>query len=154
MSVPYEIKPIGGIVCPGGQTVVIKVKFPPRSFVSKLVVIQMSGSTEDFTVEMFNHANAEEGTPGSLSASDEAGNDIPLDCYRVGSPKIGTNGKLLYFSEESTGGHGLSFFCQDVERADRKGQVQSNLYIRIRPAGTGNKTFALVVGGESQISGV
>jgi hypothetical protein len=154
MSVVFETKPQANISVPGGQTRTIIVKIPPRSFISKLVVVQQTGGIAGFTVEMFNHADALEGTQQSESSSDADGDKIPLSCYRVGSPLVELTDELLYFSDEATGGHGLAFFCQDAPRADRQGQHQGNLYIRITPGGSGAKTFALVVGGEQLISGV
>lgn len=150
MGVPYEIKPVGLVAVPGGQSKTVLVDFPARSFISKIVVVQRDGAVDDFTVELFNHADALEGT--EASASDASGEKVPLDCYRVCSPLVGTGGRLLYFSDEATGGHGLLFFCQDTD-PDRRGQVKRNLYLRITPAGAGNKTFAFCIGGESQIAG-
>lgn len=154
MGVPYETKPKAGILIAGGQTKTELVNWPSRSFISKVVVVQTSGNIDGFTVELFNHVDAMEGTERSDSSSDSDGDKIPLDCYRVGSPMTTDDDKLLYFSDEATGGHGLQFYCQDVDRADRRGQKQPNLYMRITPSGSGAKTFAYCIGGESQIAGV
>lgn len=153
MGVPYEIKPKVFDV-PGGQTITLKIDFPARSFISKVVVAQMAGALDDFTVELFNHADALEGTQASDSSSAETGDRVPLDCYRVCNPLTGSGGKLLYFSDEATGGHGLLFYCQDTPRADRQGQNGRNLYVRVTPSGAGAKKFALCVGGEAQVAGV
>lgn len=154
MGVPYETKPEAGVVVPGGQTKTLLLDFPARSLVSKIVVVQTAGTFDDFTVELFNHRDALEGTADSDSSSDsESGLRVPLDCYRVGGPKTGTGGKLLYFSDDATGGAGLMFYCQDPPKADRQGQIPRNLYVRISPAGAGDKTFAIVVGGESLVGG-
>lgn len=157
MGVPYETKPKAGIVIPGGETETLTVPFPPRSLISKVVVIQTAGAMDGFTVELFNHVDSLEATKLSESSSDpETHASIPLDCYRVGSPLSVPSGqsRLFYFSDEATGGHGLLFFCQDSPRADRRGQNMPNLYLRITPNGSGSKTFAFCIGGESQLGGV
>lgn len=151
MGVPYEIKPVV-VNVPGGQTKTVLVKFPARALISKVVVIQMNGNIDDFTVEMFNHADAMEATPASASSSDVDGHRLPLGVYRVGNPMIGRAGQLSYFSDETTGGAGFQFVCQDTD-PNRRGQSLQNLYVRITPGGTGSKDFALCVGGESQVGG-
>lgn len=150
MGVPYETKPVV-VDVPGGQTKTVRLNFPARALISKLIVTQMTGALDDYTVEMFNHADAMEATEQSASSSDADGQRLPLDVYRVGNPKVGVAGKLAYFSDETTGGAGLQFYCQDEENPQRRGQVQRNLYVRISPGGTGSKSFAVCVGGDSQV---
>lgn len=150
MGVPYETKPVV-VDVPGGTTKTVRLNFPARALISKIIVSQMSGNLDDFRVELFNHADALEATERSASSSDADGNRLPLDVYRVGNPKTGTNGLLAYFSDETTGGAGLQFYCQDAENPQRRGQVQRNLYLRISPGGTGGKSFAVCVGGDSQV---
>lgn len=155
MGVPYEIDPVAGVSVPGGTTRTEVVQFPARSFVSKIVVVQTSGPEDGFTVELFNHSNAAEGTEASESASAADGSKIPLDCYAICNPLVVPPGarSLKYFSDEATGGHGLLFVCKDPPRADRQGQSMRNLYLRITANGTGAKEFAYSIGGESQIGG-
>ncbi len=149
MGAPYETPPFK-VTVGGGESGAVQVRFPTRSFIHKIVVIQTLGTTESFNVELFSHADALGGTEASASSSDDDGNKIPLDCYRVGSTKTGENGSLMYFSDEATGGAGLPFVCHDVDPG-RQGQKLQNLYVRITPAGTGAKEFMVCIGGDAAI---
>lgn len=163
MGISYETPPKSGIQVLAGQTRTIRVQFPARSFISKVVIEQYLGTLVNFTTELFNHRDAMEGTEESSSASDaESSGPVPLRLYKVG-PALPSNGPgyLEYFSDSATGGHGLSFFSQDGPAAGRQGVVQRTLYVRITVPESGDPTqdaedkrFALIIGGEIQIAGV
>lgn len=155
MSVPYETAPFV-VEVGGGQVKTVQVNFPSRSLITKVIVKQIDGALGAFELDLYNHADALEGNEASQSA--DSGERFPLDVYRV-SPDGATvftadaNGYLEYFSEFSSGGHGLMFFCQDESPANRSKKNQPNLYVRISPSGSGDKKFVVVIGGEQCISG-
>lgn len=152
MGTPYEITK-SGIVVPGGMATVIPLEFHGRARIEKLIVTQMAGLVDNFTVELFNHSDAMEATHGSDSSSDDQGNRVPLNNYLVASPFVGSAGGLRWFAPESTGGGGYLFINQN-DNAGRQGQKERKLYVRISPAGIGSKTFAVTVAGETLVGGV
>jgi hypothetical protein len=84
---------------------------------------------------------------GSASSSplpDPHPGKLPPDVWRVSPDLAGVNGKLLYFSDETTGGHGLTFVGQDKDILGKS----RKLYISITPA-SGDATFAATCGGEA-----
>ena len=149
MGVPYETKPIAGIAITGSSARTIMVPFPSRAYINKVIVKQTAGGADGFKLELFNHKDAlGEGSP----SVDEDGNPIPLDCYRICNLiSVGNQTLYAYFSEETNGGTGMLFVCQDVEPT-RRGQRMRNLYIRITPNGSGAKTFAVCVGGDAEVA--
>jgi len=149
MGVPYEIQPMSGIAISGGDTKTVEVIFPSRGYISKVVVQQTNGAEANFTVELFNHKDALEGTESSASDSEGDQGKIPLSCRRVG-PVLNSDslGILEYFSESRTGGAGFMFCNMDTPIANRK---VGKLYVRITPGGAGEQTYALTVGGESAL---
>lgn len=151
MGTPYEIIK-SGISVPGGTAVVVPLEFHGRARIEKLIVTQMSGNIEAFTVELFNHSDALEGTVGSESSVDADDNRIPLDNYLVASPFVGVSGRLRWFAPESAGGGGYLFVNQN-DLAGRQGQKGRTIYVRISPAGVGAKTFAVTIAGETLVGG-
>ena len=151
MGVPYEINPIPDVEVEAGETEVwLEVEFPTRTIISKVVVIQTDGGANDFTVELFNSAKPRDGLPAG----------VPEEMYLVGNPMVGTNGRLIHFSDDATGGHGLAFFSLDPRPAGRVISVGIPiLYIRITVSdgdsisspGEQPLVFCVGVGGEVQV---
>lgn len=152
MGVPYETPPISGIRTSGGQTVVKAVPFFNRTFINKLIVVQISGALVAFTVEMFNNKQAMEGEAGSASAPEPDTGEAPLNLFRIGPVMNNTGpGLLEYFSEDSSGGRGLMFYSQDADDANKSSKSNRHVYVKITTQGAGAQQFALVIGGEQEI---
>jgi hypothetical protein len=146
VGVPYEMKPLSGLTAISGQPNCFEIDFPSRALINKIVVAQLDGAMDGFTVAIYNAMRPCLGVAESDSDGDETGN-LPDDLYRV-TPDLSTSSdRLVYFSEESTGGTGFTFFNQDKgTSAARLGNARK-LYLQITPAGTGPKTFAVALGG-------
>lgn len=148
MGVPYEIKPQGGLVAPGGQSSCFELRHPSRAAINKIIVRQTSGLAVNFTVALFNHEAACQGESDSDSDTtppSPATGPLPADLYRV-TPDLNSNsvGALTYFSNQDTGGGGFGFVGLDDDRLGKS----RKLYVKITPQGTGAKTFAIAIGGE------
>lgn len=146
MGVPYETKP--QIVAVSGPTV-FEIPWPNRSVVSKLIVVQLEGTGEAFTAALYNHPQVQTGLAASDSLGAEVGK-IPDDCFRITPDLAATSGRLLYFSDQATGGYGYVFFSQEA-LAGRQGQGSPNIYLKITPVAGGSRRFAFVVGGMKEI---
>lgn len=154
MGAPWEKPPQSGIVVAGGTKTTVVLDVPSRSNIHKFVVIQYEGNEDPFSVALYNHMNALEGTEASESASYSdplVQARVPLDCYLIGLPLVSSGGKILYFSDDANGGSGMPFVSQDKPRADRQGQKGTKLYVVLDVTGTGEKKFAISVGGEAII---
>jgi hypothetical protein len=149
MGVPYEIPPKAGIAATGTPIVEV-IDWPDRSVISKIVVVQTEGVMEAFTVALYNHPQVEDGVQVSDSVGGEVGK-IPDDCFRVTPDLVaGAGGKLLYFSDEATGGYGYVFYGQKAKDG-RQGQRASKLYVKITPTSGGAKKYALCIGGMKEV---
>ncbi len=149
MGVPYEIPPISGLQAKGGQANCFPIDFPSRSILNKLIITQIDGlSPVAFTAALYNSLVACQGQNESESVG-AIGGILPPDLYRVTPDLAGTGGKLMYFSETQTGGHGFVFFNQDVNVPEiaRLGNMR-RIYLIVTPAGTANNVFAVALGGE------
>lgn len=148
MGVPYEIKPMSNIPL-AGTPIVIEIDYPNRCVVSKIVVVQTSGTAENFSVGIYNHPQVMDGDVSSDTDGPDIG-PIPDDCYRVTPELTATNGKLLYFSDQATGGYGYTVFSQKQE-TNRQGQGSRKIYLKITPASSGDKRIAICVGGQKDM---
>ncbi len=152
MGAPWENKPESGIVVQGGTRKTVTLDVPSRSNIHKLVIVQYEGNEDPFSASLYNHRDALEGTQQSESSSysdSEVQARIPLDCYLIGLPLVSSNGAIKYFSDDANGGSGMPFVSQDPPRKDRQGQKGTTLYIILDVTGSGEKKFAISVGGES-----
>lgn len=150
MGVPYEIAPMVNIPSNGSQPVIVEIDWPDRSVIAKLIVVTTDGVGEAFTAALYNHEQVETGEQVSDSVGPNVGK-VPDDCFRV-TPDLAANsaGKLIYFSDQATGGYGYMFFGQKA-KAGRQGQRASKLYLKITPlTGTARK-YAVVVGGMKEV---
>ncbi len=154
MGAPWEKKPQSGIVVPGGTKTTVVLDVPSRSNIHKFVVIQYEGNEDPFSATLYNHKDALEGTEQSESSSysdSDVQARIPLGCYLIGLPLVSSGGAIKYFSDDANGGSGMPFVSQDPPRQDRQGQKGTKLYIVLDVTGTGEKKFAISVGGEAII---
>lgn len=149
MGVPYEIPP-QIVSTPNATPVVFDFDWPDRSVISKIIVVQLDGTMEQFTVALYNHSQVQDGEQVSDSVGPDVGR-IPDDCFRV-SPDIQANssGKLMYFSDQATGGYGFVFFGQK-SLTGRQGQRERKVYLKISPVGAAAKRFAVVIGGMKEV---
>lgn len=147
MGVPYEVVP--DIVEVNGPTVVA-IQWPHRSVISKILVTQLEGVGEAFTVALYNHSQVDDGQQVSDSLGSVVGK-LPNDMFRVTPDLVATGGKLLYFSEQATGGYGYVFFGQAAKTGGRQGDKNPVLYLKITPVGVGTRRFAYCVGGMKEI---
>lgn len=147
MGVPFCQKPQGGLTVNGNEARCFGIDIPSRCFISRLIVMQVSGPipASNFKVELFNSENACGGESESDSVGDSTGM-LPPDLYRVSPELLGVAGRLIYFSEESTGGAGFVFVGQDKDRLGKS----RKLWVKITPdQGGAERTYAIAVGGES-----
>ena len=145
---PYEMRPMGGIAAVGGTPTVVEIDYPSRALIGKIVCVQTEGADQGFTLALFNAEGPAGGVAESETDGDESG-VLPEDLYRVTPDLVAASGKVVYFSEESTGGVGFVFFSQERgTSAARLGNARK-LYARITPGGSGSKKFALALGGQS-----
>lgn len=148
MGVPYEAKPQVNIPV-GATPEIIEFAWPDKSVISKIIVVQTDGVLENFTVALYNHSQVLTGSP--TSDSETPVGKIPDDCYRVTDDIASTAvGRLLYFSDRATGGYGYMFKSQE-DLAGRQGQSARKVYVKITPAGSGNKKFAITIGGMKEV---
>lgn len=148
MGVPYEAKPQVNVPV-AGTPVVLTFDWPDRSVISKIIVVQTEGVAETFTVGLYNHSQVETGN--QVSDSESPVGKIPDDCFRV-THEIPSDvaGKLLHFSDHATGGYGFVFKSQE-DLPGRLGQAVRKVYLKITPAGSGNKKFAVTIGGMKEV---
>jgi hypothetical protein len=150
MSVPIESAPMVNIPIDGTTVKVIEVDWPHRSVISKILAVVTDGAADAFTLAVFNHSQVQTGIPSSDSVGDEVGK-IPNDMFRVTPDLVAeSNGKLLYFSEQSTGGYGYVVFSNEL-RADRQGQKKNKVYVTITAATPGARKIALLLGGMKEV---
>lgn len=146
MGVPYEIAPkideVNGVT-------VFEIPWPHRSVISKLLVTQLDGAGENFTVALYNHEQVDTGSPVSDSETPVVGK-LPDDMFRVTPDLVASAGKLLYFSEQATGGYGYVFYGQKALDG-RQGQREGRLFLKITPVGAGARRFAYCVGGMKEV---
>lgn len=148
MGVPYEAKPQVNVAV-AGTPVVLEFPWPDKSVISKIIVVQTDGVLENFTVALYNHSQVLTGE--HTSDSEAPVGTIPDDCYRVTDDIASSSvGRLLYFSDRATGGYGFVFKSQE-DLAGRQGQSARKAYLKITPAGSGNKKFAVTIGGMKEV---
>lgn len=142
MGVPYENPPVTSDPISGGSHGIVEVDYPTRCTISAIKVVQASGTAVLFDVELFNH---------DPDVSDDG---TPLLNYAVCNKKTASvAGRLLYFADEATGGHGYDFFNQDAPDATRFRTNMRKLYLRISPQGTGSKTFTVTITCSQSVGG-
>lgn len=149
-GVPYEIRPTAGFKAKGGQTTCFPIDFPSRAYLNRLAIVQVDGLPPvAFTAALYNAESACRGQNQSDSLSVGGPADIlPPDLYRVTPDLVGTAGKLFYFSETQSGGHGFVFFNQDPASAPAaKLGNPRKIYLAITPAGAADNEFAVALGG-------
>lgn len=147
MGVPYEMPPMGGLKVQGGSGGCFALPFPSRAIISKIVIIQTQGAIVSFTAALFNSEQACGGVPMSDSIPPDTGS-LPDDLYRVTPDLSGTTGKLIYFSDAATGGHGFSFVNQEKSGPKAHLGNMRQVYLRLNPQGSGEMEFAVCLGGE------
>lgn len=151
MGVPYEIKPMVNVEVLG-VPVVVEVDWPNRSVISKIIVTTTEGVGEAFGVTLYNHPQVLDGVQVSDSVGGEGNvGKIPDECFQVTPTLIANNlGRLLYFSDQATGGYGYVFFSQK-DLTGRQGQATRKLYVKIWPVGAGVKKVAICIGGMKEV---
>jgi hypothetical protein len=147
--VPYETEPFE-IDTHASMAVTRAIGFPRRGWITKIIVKQVSGAMIPFTVDIFNHADALEGTVNSESVSGTM-TAVPESIHKVTkSLPDDSPGSLEYFSEFETGGQGLVFV--NMDKTPNKLPV-GKMYFRITPgdAVASDASFVCAVGGLSAL---
>jgi hypothetical protein len=145
--VPYEIPPRGGLAVVGGQPNVFALDFPGQAVITKIAIVPTGGAPGAFTAALYNANPAALGQDESESTPGTPGAQVlPPDLYRITPDLASTGGKLVYFSEDSTGGYGFLVYNQDLPRNNNLGKLRK-VYLEITPAGSGE--FAVALGGEA-----
>lgn len=149
-GVPYEIQPIGGIRVPGGAVSYVKIGFPSRSSITKIVVVQTGGAPGPFTAALYSNESAARGQLESVSADGQSV-VLPPDLYRV-TPDLASDadGRLVYISESHGGGIGFTFVNLD-HPASEPGQIGNprHVYLQLTPSGAGELEFAVALAGDA-----
>ena len=148
MGVPYETPPQVAEAVAGPT--VIEVDWPDRSVISKIIVVTTEGTGEAFSVALYNHPQVESDEVSSDSIGPDVGR-VPDDLYRI-TPDLVANaaGKLIYFSDQATGGSGYMVFGQ--ARLDgRQGQRQRKIWLKITPVTNTPRKFGYVIGGMKEV---
>jgi len=148
MSVPYEIEPQVQIPA-AGSPVVVEINWPHRSVISKIIVVQTEGVGENFTVALYNHSQVVDGAQVSDSVGPYVGK-VDDDLFRVTPDLQATAGKLIYFSEQATGGYGYVVFNHN-EPPGRQKQRENKVYLKITPTGGSAKKYAVALGGMKEV---
>lgn len=137
----YENTPLPGLKVNGGEVGTFVLPYPTRVRLTKVFVIQTAGDPVAYTVDLFNKAEA----AADESLSDAEGPDTgPLspELFRVG-PVLSSSapGVLQHFY---TADEPVFFISHD----DQSGSIMDarRLHLRISPAGSGEKEFAVVIG--------
>lgn len=149
MGVPYETKPAVSEEIEGTSPVVIEIDWPDRSVISKIIVVTTHGPGEAFTVALYNHPQVDTGEVTSDSIGEDVGS-IPDDLYRITPDLVATAGKLIYFSEQATGGYGFVMFGQ-AQLDGRQGQKRRKIYMKITPVSGTAKKIGYVIGGMKEV---
>jgi hypothetical protein len=143
-GLPYET-PVLVVAMQGGQAHCFGIPFPSRVFIKKLIVTQVSGANDPFTVDLYNSSKACAG--GSLSESQPHSTGptdpgrAPPENYKV----IPTQNNVGYAVELFQTSEGYVFFSHDKPHIP--GQNERRLYVKITAQGVGPKRFAVSVGG-------
>ncbi len=148
---PHETPPQRRIKVDGGKSICVPIIWPHRSIITKVIVEQMEGTQGAFTVELYNHALSCEGDSISESfGPDEGEGPLPPRMFKVGPTMNGASGFMEYWSDLAPGaGAGLPFFNQDGrdEEVVPRARPKNLIYVKIAPSGSGDKEFAVVIGG-------
>lgn len=144
-TVSYENPPEGGLRVAGGSSACFAIPYPARCMLSKILVIQTEGDKIDFDVDLFNHSMAcggdsiSDATPPFTGILDE-------ELFRVyATLSSDAPGHLAkYFAANE-----CTFFNQDPEGP--AGKIRK-IYVKISPEGSGDKTFAVVIGSAQFLS--
>lgn len=149
MGIPYETAPQGKLEAVPGKLNVFPLSFPNKTAITKILIVQTSGTVTSFTAALYNNESAAGGRPESESLNPDVV-IFPTDLYRVTPDLAGANGKLLYFSEAENSGMGFPFFSQDdPERSQSIMGGSRRVYLQIvTPVAM---TFSVVLGGDTYI---
>jgi hypothetical protein len=132
---------------PCGQTTCWEIGFPPEASIKRLLVKQTGGTTNDFSITVYNSIKG--CASPSSSSGDPDGPNGPIPCasspemYVVFEPTAGTAGNMLQISDAV----GRSFRNQDGTYTLPVRKV----YVQITPEGTGDATWDLVIGGDVDV---
>lgn len=132
---------------PCGQTTCWEIGFPPEASIKRLLVKQTGGTTNDFTVTVYNSIKG--CSSPSSSVGDPDGPSGPQTCtsspemYIVFATTAGTAGKLLEISDSV----GKAFRNQDGTYTLPVRKV----YVQITPEGSGAATWDLVIGADVDV---
>lgn len=152
MGVPFEMSPQSGLQTIGGQASCFPLKVPSgRCTIDKIVIVQTDGVLVAFTAAFYNHEGACEGL--EVSDSDVLGEPsvaaLPSNVWRVTPDLAGTAGVLEYFSDTNGNGLGFTFVNQDKTTYESRIAAKARkIYLKITPAGSGAKAFAVALAGE------
>lgn len=154
MDVPYEIKPMGGLHVPAGESRCFAIPFVHRAIINKFIVAQVAGVYGGFTAAFFNAEVACNGGSESDSTGPDTGG-LPPDLYRVTPDFTAVNGRVMYFSDDN-GGFGYMFFGQErnsVESRLAASKGSRTIYLKITAGAGGGGEFAVSLGALSFAGG-
>ena len=138
----YE-KTYRSIEAPLGESTHLELGFFSEGFIKKIVIKQVGGTLQNFTVNVFNSRKA------FLSASSSGGADYSgeysadPESYKVFDSVSGTSGEYLLLTDD----YGRAYKNQDGPLSDRKRKI----YIALAPEGTGSATWDITLSGWSDV---
>lgn len=131
---------------PLGETTCWQIGFPPEASIKRVIVKQTGGTAADFNITVYNSLHACQSASSSDGDPDGSG---PLKCiaspemYIVFPETAGTAGKLLQISDSV----GRSFRNQDGTYT----VPVRKIYVQITPEGSGDATWDVLIGGDTDV---
>lgn len=131
------------VAASNGSKTNLSLGFFSEGFIKKIVIRQVGGDYNSFSVDVYNSQkafNAESSSGGSAADGNYASDP---ESYRVFPSASGSSGEYLTISDQ----YGMLFKNQDGPLSDRKRKI----YIAIEPQGSGAATWDITISGWSDV---
>lgn len=138
----YE-KTYRSVVANLGETTQLELGFFSEGFIKKIVVKQVGGETQDFTLDVYNSKKAFIAAASSGGEAQDGDYSADPESYKVFSSVAGTGGEYLTLIDE----YGRAFKNQDGPLSDRRRRI----YLAITPIGSGEATWDITISGWSDV---
>lgn len=158
--VPREyIYPIISVT--GGSETGIALPILTRGMISKLLVVQLSGTLDGFTYQLYNAKAA--CPPGANPTTVATGNSVPYQIYAVTPPFVVASTKSQFSTAEGSSEDGttnLNFAYMNCDNTTGPANLVTTasstnamgyLYLKLNVSGTGAKTFGVSITGLAPI---
>lgn len=111
---------------------------PPRGVLRKITIKQINGTTDGYTLELFNRRDACADVAEISSTFDEQ-KLVDPDLHRICPPVVAASGVGNVLQEQFN----LQHAYQNLDEQDVRRTPQSRIYFELNPTGAGNKTFQI-----------